>query len=386
MHTKSNPTKTILMTVMTVAIFLSIGGLCLIFYNYFKTGGSFPFMPCITAAVTILLAFVAISFIKQVSASSLDNALDLFSSNDTALSSDSIQFAYESLEDAKKDASDTYSAAKNVTSALDKLTGLTASTNRLLTSQSRTVSDMQVQLETAGEKTDTIVSAMSNMSEIVGEGSELAQKLNQTATDSLNSSESMKQSANALQKNTDEVRKITGIILKISNQTNLLALNASIEAARAGESGKGFAVVAEQIRLLSEQTRNATGNITTILDTLVQQAQDVSAQIDNSVSFTETQGILIEETGEQFTKIQSVLQTVESDITKIHKQLAKVSSANAKLSDSTQNLTEAFDKTGTDASEAIRINKEQMSSFAELRLLIEKAQSELYTLSKTVEK
>lgn len=386
MHTKSNPTKTVLMAVMSVAIFLSIGGLCLIFYNYFKTGGSFPFMPCITAAVTILLAFVAISFIKQVSASSLDNALDFFSSNDTALSSDSIHFAYESLEDAKKDATDTYSAAKNVTSALDELTKLTSSTNRLLTSQGRTVSDMQVQLQTAGEKTDTIVSAVSNVSEIVGEGAELAKELNQTATDSLSASESMKQSAGALQQNTAEVRKITGIILKISNQTNLLALNASIEAARAGEAGKGFAVVAEQIRLLSEQTRNATGNITTILDTLVQQAQDVSSQIDNNVSVTETQGRLIEETGEQFTKIQSVLQSVESDITKIHKQLAKVSAANMKLSDSTQSLTEAFDKTGTDTSEAIRLNKEQMSSFAELRLLIEKAQSELYTLSKTVEK
>lgn len=42
----------------------------------------------------------------------------------------------------------------------------------------------------------------------------------------------------------------------IAGQTNLLSLNASIEAARAGEHGRGFAVVAEEIRSLSDSTRN----------------------------------------------------------------------------------------------------------------------------------
>lgn len=42
----------------------------------------------------------------------------------------------------------------------------------------------------------------------------------------------------------------------------------AIEAARAGEAGKGFAVVADQIRILADQTKQATENISSILDEL----------------------------------------------------------------------------------------------------------------------
>lgn len=53
------------------------------------------------------------------------------------------------------------------------------------------------------------------------------------------------------------IESILGMIRDIAEQTNLLSLNATIEAARAGAAGRGFAVVAEEIRKLSNDTRQA---------------------------------------------------------------------------------------------------------------------------------
>jgi aerotaxis receptor len=66
-----------------------------------------------------------------------------------------------------------------------------------------------------------------------------------------------------------EISRITDVIKGIADQTNLLALNAAIEAARAGEAGRGFSVVADEVRKLAESTAKATGEISSMTQSVL---------------------------------------------------------------------------------------------------------------------
>lgn len=103
---------------------------------------------------------------------------------------------------------------------------------------------------------------------------EVLQDINKSMSLSIENSRSVKR-----------INEFTADILEISNQTNLLALNASIEAARAGESGKGFAVVAEEIRKLSESTKEIASNIQNINSLVIHAVDELVNNGDRLLSY-----------------------------------------------------------------------------------------------------
>ncbi|NLZ80697.1 MAG: hypothetical protein GX913_02670 [Clostridiales bacterium] len=91
----------------------------------------------------------------------------------------------------------------------------------------------------------------------------------------------------------EEISTFLSAITGIADQTNLLALNASIEAARAGEAGRGFTVVAEEIRKLSEESRNVATDIGEIVVLLRNKTEKVLAASENgTLAVNEGDGIL----------------------------------------------------------------------------------------------
>lgn len=91
-----------------------------------------------------------------------------------------------------------------------------------------------------------------------------------------------------LQQISNQIFDIVSIVQTIAEQTNLLSLNASIEAARAGEHGKGFAVVAEEVRKLSDQTKNSVTNVSSLISGTKEQVDKISKYITSVEGLAKT--------------------------------------------------------------------------------------------------
>ncbi|MBB3608509.1 methyl-accepting chemotaxis protein [Rhizobium sp. BK602] len=106
-----------------------------------------------------------------------------------------------------------------------------------------------------------------------------------------------------IEKSSEEIGKIIGVIDEIAFQTNLLALNAGVEAARAGESGKGFAVVAQEVRELAQRSAAAAKEIK-------DQIARSSDQVDQGVR-------LVGEAGEALKRISGQIKAANEIVSKI---------------------------------------------------------------------
>lgn len=161
-----------------------------------------------------------------------------------------------------------------------------------------------------------------------------------------------------LNENAKDVDRMMQEISAISGQTNLLALNASIESARAGEAGRGFAVVAEQVRLLSEQTKQLTENITSIVNDLIFNADQTQKVINEQAAVTAEEEEIVNNTVNDFAVIKDNVTEISSNAKQVRDNVNSLMEANNVIVDSINQISAVSEQVAASTDEAVNFGQE----------------------------
>lgn len=94
---------------------------------------------------------------------------------------------------------------------------------------------------------------------------------------------------------TEDINEVLGFIKQIADETKMLGLNAAIEAARAGDMGRGFGVVAQEIRKLSDESKDTVGKIRLLTDKIKEKVGETTTNSQISLKASEEQAAVAEE-------------------------------------------------------------------------------------------
>ena len=252
-----------------------------------------------------------------------------------------------------------------VVDGMNELTGNNGQLQNHTASSQEMTTDISAQVENVAAMINDMVSLTNESGKHALVSSEDLESLAQTAKTMSELSTEVENILSEFKNEFEMVKNETGTIDDISNQTNLLALNASIEAARAGEAGKGFAVVAEQIRTLSTETRNSSGQISDALTRLDEISGKMTASIEETLSLIQLTLEKVTQTGENVEKITQDSNKLGSHIREIDTAMQEVESSNQQLVDNMEKVSDIVETMTSCINDSDAVSRKMLSKYDE---------------------
>ncbi|WP_166143689.1 methyl-accepting chemotaxis protein [Methylosinus sp. RM1] len=156
-----------------------------------------------------------------------------------------------------------------------------------------------------------------------------------------------------IERSSQQIGQIIGVIDEIAFQTNLLALNAGVEAARAGEAGKGFAVVASEVRALAQRSAEAAKEIKGLISTS-------TIEVDQGVELVGATGKALDTIVAQVAEIDKVVADIAAGAREQATGLAEINTAVNLMDQNTQKNAAMVEET-TAASHGLRRETEALT-------------------------
>ena len=207
------------------------------------------------------------------------------------------------------------------------------------------------------EETAAALDEITNTVRKTAQGSKHAREVVGTAKkDAEHSGQVVRQAVEAMsgiERSSNQIGQIIGVIDEIAFQTNLLALNAGVEAARAGDAGRGFAVVASEVRALAQRSADAAKEIKTLISAS-------STQVEQGVALVGETGKALERIVLQISEINNIVADIAASAHEQATGLDQVNTAVNQMDQVTQQNA-AMVEESTAASHALAKETEELS-------------------------
>lgn len=185
----------------------------------------------------------------------------------------------------------------------------------------------------------SVAQSASQANELAGTTSSATQNAQKTVSDTLENMNGIRSNVQEtgkrlkrLGERSQEISQIIDVINNLSERTTVLALNASMQAASAGEAGRGFSIIAEEIQRLSENSRESTDRISTLVTNIQQEANATITNMDATIEQVLDGSTLAEDAAQQMQATLAVTTRLVDSVD----QIAKSSSEQAEVSQGLQ--------------------------------------------------
>lgn len=180
------------------------------------------------------------------------------------------------------------------------------------------------------------------------------------------------------------MQSIIELITNVASQTSLLALNASIEAARAGEAGKGFAVVATEISNLSNQTQDATVNITEVIHNVSEKLEIAVRAIEQLMSNNAKQNDAAGTVAVSFEKIAGSTKDADENSHMLDKVVSNLAEANVVIVESVQTISAVMEEMSAHSTETYNTCNKNTDIVNQVTDLVENLNKQAQNLNQNV--
>jgi methyl-accepting chemotaxis protein PixJ len=173
-----------------------------------------------------------------------------------------------------------------------------------------------------------------------------------------------------LGESSQKISKVVNLIGGFAAQTNILALNASLEASRVGEEEHNFATVAEEIRILAQQSAEATTEIEKIVASIQLDTKEVFKAMEEGIERVVIGTKLVDETRQSLNQVAISSQKVNSRIAEIAQETVQESEASQKIAQTIAEVASMANTTSTDAELVSASTKELLVVAEDLQAIV----------------